>query len=420
MPKALSSRGARSASGHGVPVNPVAGGARPLLVPAADVSAKNRRAAQMSHPSSHYTAGRGVAKAVSILDSLAPSARAATSGGPPKFSRFEDDTPPILARLKSLFARTNSTSSTSTASSVGRAKRTRSAGNPALRALAKASDALNASPSPTIVLLGLMAATLLMRAFRPEWLLRTPVRIGLRVLYALTLTLALLWRRGAPLRAIAAGRSPFFHPTDASLDPYAETLDARAAATKAAEEELKLNRAKLDALRRELARDPNAAIPGAMLVPSRKAAAMIAEGALGAGYDPDKAAEAERLRKVESIARSRAQWKELGEGVEGSLGPAENMMRLHASNSDGKKTKQIKNRSLPAAGPANTFNIPRRRVNTQVSENSGVLDKMPMDGSFRSEVSRGANGDSEGKRRNIPRSQSLTGKRKKGIRSLFN
>lgn len=137
------------------------------------------------------------------------------------------------------------------------------------------------------------------------------------------------------------------------LDGLEAELTAREQVLTAAEASLNESRKQLDDLRRELAKHPHAADAGTVLMPSRKAAEMIAAGALGAGYDPDAAHVVEAKRKEESVKKSREEWRAKAEETEGDVKQTkENLKRMadHAATAYNTRTKEIKTRSAGGSG----------------------------------------------------------------------
>lgn len=340
--------------------------AAPLLVPSADVTAKNLRASVQSRSASatynYDSDGRLQRRAVSILDRLTSTGRSASESDVPKFTRFVDENPGLLVRARSLIKRLRARRS-------AEPKKVSASMNKPLRTLARACELLNYSPLPPIVFfLGTVCITVIFNILRPTAIHRrfpaiTPLLDGLLVLTAL---LSILWKREGMLHALSRGEHPYRHPVDSCLEPYAEYIAGRAAEVKAGREELKQNHAQLDALRRELAKDPAAADPNAVLKPNKHAAAMIKAGALGAGYDAEKAAEAERLRKEESLRRSHQHWRERSGSA--SMDDALEKLQSHAATGYRKHTKELKMRAAPRPMPQ--LAALRRAANAATTVNS--------------------------------------------------
>lgn len=404
------------------------GAATPLQVPLADVTAKNLRASlHMRRPSAFDSRGE-LKQGVSLLDSLAPSPARSADAIEPKFGRLVDDSPSLVARARAFLARLRAARAQKSAAQAPPTHKSdavpRAAG--AMRGLAKLCDVLGSmlKTAPMLPFFCSLLATLVLHEWKPALFLRIPM-----LTHALSGTMLLaalfcaLWKRGEPLRILAAGARPYAHPIDSCLDAYADSLTERDAAVKAGLEELRTHRAQLDALRKELAKDPAASDPSAVLKPSRKAAAMIAAGALGAGFDAEKAAEAERLRKQDTLRRSREQWRERGEQSAGELDEFSQMLQDHAATGYRKHTKELKMRSTPQgprqAVPLAAFrraavvgSIASAMVRREGSgssaggrnqggrrEGSGSGSGAPVFGSFNSYSGKHGSGDGHGLRR---------------------
>ena len=321
-----------------------------LLVPSADVTAKNLRATLHAHSASKSTYnydsdGRLQRRAVSIFDKLTSGSRPVDDGDqPPKFSRLVDDTPSIFARLRAFISHLKS--------QRAEAKKKRVAGeSKAIRMIARICEFVDYCPIPPLSLfLGSVFTTVMVNILHPSYALRfewVPSVLDGCIIFSTLLCFA--WKRGPVLRAYNRNEQPYRHPIDDALEPYAEYIEAKQAAVKAGNEELKTNFAQLNALRRELARDPAAKDRNAVLKPSERAKAMIEAGALGAGYDAEKAAEAERIKKEESLRRSHQLWRERSGNTE--LDDALEKLENHAATGYRMKTKELKLRAAPRPVP---------------------------------------------------------------------
>ncbi len=320
-----------------------------LLVPSADVTAKNLRATLHAYSASKSTYnydsdGRLQRRAMSIFDKLTSTPRPVDDGERPKFFRLVDDTPSLLTRFRAFITRLKSQRAESKKKRVvGESK--------ALRILARICELIDYCPIPPMSLfLGSVFTTVMVNILRPSFALRfewMPSVLDGCIIFSTLLCFA--WKRGPVLRAINRNESPYRHPIDDALEPYAEYIEEKHAAVKAGNEELKTNFAQLDALRRELARDPAAADKNAILKPSQRAKAMIEAGALGAGYDAEKAAEAERIKKEESLRRSHQLWRERSGNNE--VDEAIEKLKSFAATGYRMKTKELKQRAAPRPVP---------------------------------------------------------------------
>lgn len=360
------------------------GPAQPLLVPSADVIAKNMRAVEAARArSSPYDGVAAAKKNASLFDTTTTLEHQGNDGQvlfetphdhdastfqlqQDKFTRLNDgNSSNPLALLARLFSKSKSTegnrANNEDEGTTPSAKRISALnGNEpsavwkliakAFRPLEKASTIVSKLPNPTIFFLALVFTVLVLDATRPHYVRSVAGRVIVIGTYALLLPVAMLWGKASMWSNLRQGRDPLSHPVDHYLDEYEASLKKREEEVKVAQEELKVNRAKLDELRRELAKDPNCRDPKAVLVPSRKAAAMIADGALGAGYDEERATEVERRRKLENVMRSRQEWRERTEQSDGDRKEiSENLQMLvsHAATGYRKHTKELKMRATP-------------------------------------------------------------------------
>lgn len=350
----MSANGAPLANGRQLPVGSAS---EPLLVPSADVTAKNLRASLHNRTASgtYDSDGRMQRRAMSILDKVVGpnTVENVDKDAPPKFTRLVDDTPSMLTQLKSFIYRVR----TSGKSGKKAAKKSASGEtNPVYRALGKLCDVIEYSPLPPMVyFLGVLFLIIVLKLFEPVRLLKKFPYIPqlLEVLLVLSGVIAILWKRSRVFYTLAKGDSPYKHPIDSCLEPYHEHITERAERIKLENAELAENHAQLDALRKELAKDPAAHIPGSVLKPSRKAANMIRDGALGAGYDAEKAAEAEEMRKRERQRESHKLWREKSVSVgNDDAEMVEKLIISHAATGYRKHTKELKMRAAPRPPPA--------------------------------------------------------------------
>lgn len=330
--------------------------ARPLLVPAADVLAKNMRAIESAQASSASTLQHSPSNTVSptLFMGLGTVSEqeARVKRSKVRFRRATPDSKPnpIGAFFSRIFS---SPPSDSTPSSRAPQKSgLQESLEKLLPPLEKASAIASRLPDPTILILALVLTVLLVTRFRPHYLHSIIVKIGVILSFFPLFALALLWRKTELFAQLREGQNPLSHPAEHRLDGLEAELKEREEKVKCAEETLCKNRAQLDALRKELAKDPNSHDPDAVIVPSRKAAAMIAAGALGAGYDPEAAQAVEARRKEESVKRSREEWRMRTEKIEGSVEQTKESLRLmadHAATAYTKRTRELKSRN--SSGP---------------------------------------------------------------------
>lgn len=337
--------------------------ARPLLVPAADVLAKNMQAQDAARvppavvAASSGRAPHGTRRTLiglgSQVEDETVQARSAI-----RFRRAPaDDTPSFLATLTAkLFPK--KLSAAERAAETARRKRDKSALQKAMArympAVEKASALASRLPDPTVLFLGLVLAVLLMERMRPAWLARPLIKAGVIGSFTPLLVLALVWRKTELFAQLREGHNPLSHPTEHCLDALEETVRGREMATAAGQETLRSNRGQLDALRKELAKDPQSRDPEAVLVPSKKAAAMIAAGALGAGYDAEAAHAVEQRRVEENMRRCREMWKERSEDADADVVERTKeriqQMASHSATAYTKRTREIKSRGAAHGG----------------------------------------------------------------------
>lgn len=336
---------------------------RPLLVPAADVLAKNMQALDAARvppavvAASRSSGPRGTRRTLIGLGAEVED-ETMRERSVIRFRRAPDDPKPssIAALLQKLFPK--KLTEEEKAAETARRKREKS---PLHKAMAKymplvekAAALASRLPDPTVLFLGLVLLVLLVERTRPHWLAPLVVKLGVIASFMPLLALAMLWRKTELFAQLREGQNPLSHPTEHCLDGLETQLAAREEAVKTAQETLKKNRAQLDALRKELAKDPNAANPEAVIVPSRKAAAMIAAGALGAGYDAEKAQAVEHKRMEENMKRSREAWKaKTEEADDDAVEKTKERIKLmadHSATAYTKRTREIKSRGATQGG----------------------------------------------------------------------
>lgn len=323
--------------------------ARPLLVPAADVIAKNMSAYD-PYTSQSGDVDRNSSSATFLMAFGAVTeaeSRSRTTTVRFKAAKPDSKPNPLVQLFSRLFSaaptRASGNASDATAKSALVAKLAK-----LWPPLEKASTIASRLPDPTVLFLAFVLAVLLVDRYRPHWFQSILVKLAVILSFFPLLALALLWRKTELFAQLREGANPLSHPAEHMLDDLEAELKAREENVKKAEEKLNHNRAQLDALRKELAKDPNAADPNAIIVPSRKAAAMIAAGALGAGYDAEAAQAVEARRREESVKKSREEWRQKTEEVEKTASQTEESVQLlahHASTAYEKRTREIKTRS---------------------------------------------------------------------------
>lgn len=156
------------------------------------------------------------------------------------------------------------------------------------------------------------------------------------------------------------------HSAELRLDHPESDVQARDKAVEKALELLHQNEAKLDALKKELAKEGNARNDDGQIVPSRRAAEMIASGALGAGFDAQTAAEVEHRRREENVKRSREEWRVRVEMVEqqddDEMKQSLKLLADHAATAYTKRTKDLKTKISPTSNKADKLNSLKKMV----------------------------------------------------------
>eukprot|EP00177_Eucheuma_denticulatum_P004114 GFKZ01007463.1.p1 GENE.GFKZ01007463.1~~GFKZ01007463.1.p1 ORF type:complete len:422 (-),score=74.41 GFKZ01007463.1:164-1375(-) len=239
--------------------------------------------------------------------------------------------------------------------------------------LEKLALAVGKVPDPVLVFLLLATFVMALERLRPHWLRPIPVKILVTLSFLPVLVLAAVWRKTELFTKLREGANPLSHPAEHLLDPVEAHLKQREESVRREEEQLKKNYAQLDALRKELAQDPHARDPDAVIVPSRKAAAMIAAGALGAGYDAEAAQAVEQRRREESVKRSREEWRARTEQAEDNVEQTHESLKLmadHAATEYRTRTKELKTKSA-TSGPIKGTERLMKRVTSMSREEGG-------------------------------------------------
>ena len=307
-------------------------------VPAASSSAQHENAA-------NYFMGLGAHIETSQLNRNANSIR---------FRKAPDDSQPnpIVAMISKLINRSKDGSKANQKNNEEKPVPNKTI-QKMLPILEKASAIISRFPDPTMLYLSLVLTILLINRFRPHLLHSIIVKIALIVSFFPIFIIAFLWRKSDLFVMIREGQSLLSHPAEHQMDGVEAALSRREEEIKAAQETLKKNRNQLDALRKELAKDPNAHDPEAIILPSQKAAEMIRDGALGAGYDEEAAHAVEQRRREESVKRGREEWKAKTEEADNNLAQTQqNVKKLeaHAATAYTKRTREIKTKTSIGPG----------------------------------------------------------------------
>jgi hypothetical protein len=227
----------------------------------------------------------------------------------------------------------------------------------ALPVLEKASVVVSQSPDPTILFLTDVLVLLTVYIVRPAWLTTWSAMLGSIGLFAFViLPMAVVWKKTDMFAALREGQNPLAHPAEGAMDDLESDLKAREDSVAASAAALTKSKQQLDTLRRELAKDPAFAAPpsdDALIIPNRKAAAMIAAGALGTTFDRQSAAAAEARRKAEAKIRSKQEWRTRTNQTDGEPEETkENLKRLlnHASAVYTARTKEIRTKTTGNTG----------------------------------------------------------------------
>lgn len=219
--------------------------------------------------------------------------------------------------------------------------------------LEKAAGLVERIPDPTLLFLALVLVILIVDRYRSHWLDPIPVRIAVVLSFIPLFALTFIWRKKALFTILKQEKNLLTHPAEHRLDGFEADLKAREEKLKKDEDEFKKNREQLDELRKEIFKDAAAHDPDAVIVPSRKAAEMIAAGALGAGFDEEASSAVEARRKEENMKRSRDEWRQRAEEAESKSEVTQERIKLmadHAATAYTKRTKELKTRSNSGMG----------------------------------------------------------------------
>lgn len=351
------------------PTPPAGPSSRPLLVPAADVLAKNMHAQEEARGVHGLMTGTSDEKTPNLLMGLGTKSETKTlrRHKQARFRRASTSTQsnPLVALISRLFG-AKSANGQSKDSEESEAKE---ASPPRfmklMPPLEKASGIISKAPNPLIIFLVLTLVVIIIDRVRPQWLRFFAVQLVVTFLLWACFLLALIWRKTALFVMIREGRSLYTHPADHRLDGAEADVKAREQRVHSALETLKSNQSKLDALKKELAKEGNVRNADGFIVPSRRAALMITEGALGAGFDAANAQEVEQRRREENMKKWREEWRARAEQTENDRLETNESLKLmadHAATAYTKRTRELKTKQSPTSkGAADKFlNLPKK------------------------------------------------------------
>lgn len=347
---------------------------RQLHVPSADMLAKNMRAIE---------AARGAASAPhnpSNSDSVSPTflmgIGAAVEDGNKenrrsiRFRKAEpDNTPNFLVTFANrIFASKKKRTSDSPQTEKSGAQK---AFEKSIPHLERAAELLSRLPDPTLLYLAVVLVVLLIDRLRPHWFNSILIRIAAIASFVPLMALALLWRKTELFAQLREGHNPLRHPAEHRLDGQEASVKEREERVRQAEETLQKERAQVDALRKELGKDPNALESDGVIIPSKKAAEMIAAGALGATFDDEAAQLLEEKRKKwkeDNVKKSRDEWKQRTEETENHAEQTNESVKLledHAATAYTKRTRELKTRTSSGT-PRATDRLPHLKKVVQL------------------------------------------------------
>lgn len=338
----------------------LSGDARTLKVPPAGLLAKNMKALESSSGSKPLPSAASSAQhenAANYFMGLGAHIETSQLSRDEKNIRFrkapDDSQPnPIVTMISKLMNRSKDDSKANQKNTEEKPVPNKTM-QKILPILENASSIVSRFPDPTMLYLILVLAVLLINRFRPHFLQPILAKIAIIVSFFPLFILAFLWRKSDLFVMIREGQSLLSHPAEHQMDGVEAALSKREEQIKTAQETLKKNRNQLDALRKELAKDPNAQDPEAIILPSQKAAEMIRDGALGAGYDEEAAQAVEQRRREESVKRGREEWKAKTEEADNNLAQTQqNVKKLeaHAATAYTKRTRELKSKSSIGPG----------------------------------------------------------------------
>lgn len=342
---------------------------RPLYVPPADVLAKNLRAQELARGARGFTStSASDTVASSLLMNLGAKSESSKLAARNKQARFQRASSKkglpstvMLAVSRLLAGKASADKQASSSSSTHETKSSPPRFAKMMPPLEKAANISSRLPSPMMIFLAISVFIIVLDRVRPRWLHLVPVQVLMTLLLVIPLVLAIVWRHGDLFHMIREGCSLFTHPAEHRLDGVEGELNVREERMRNATASLKKNQAKLDTLRKELSKPGNVLNGDGCIIPSRKAAVMIADGALGAGFDPVSAHEVEQRRREENMRRWRAEWKSKTDQTDWSNDETkenlERQMEDHAHTAYSKRTKELKTKASPTGGKSDKFNF---------------------------------------------------------------
>lgn len=360
-----------SISGAGAQSNHVSGGsssmsARPLLVPAADILAKNKRAQEQHGRKERLSTTTDPTSPTlflgfsSISDSRKLSERQ-------KNARFRRATPSRPNPLSALFSKLFSSKRNASSNASETSENTPSTAVKVATTCEKIATISSRAPDPTIISLAQTMIILIIKRFRPHWFEYLGAKLLIPFLLVVPLLLAIFWRKADLFKMIREEKSIFTHPAEHRLDGLEAELKAREQRVRVAEETLKKDRQMLDELKKELKKEENIVNSDGVIVPSRRAAEMIVAGALGPGYDPTTAHEVENRRRLENVQKCRQQWRQLAECSHEEFNKTKESLKLladHAATAYSDQTKELKIQTGNANSPSDKLAKFKKIVST--------------------------------------------------------
>lgn len=348
-----------SLSGAGAQSNHVSGSsslaARPLLVPAADILAKNKRAQEQHGRKEGLSSTTDPTSPTLFLgfSSISDSRKLSERQKNARFRRATPSGPnPLAALLSKLLSFSKRSTSTNTTQNT---ENTPSTAVKVATACKKVATISSRAPDPTIIALVETMLILIVKRFRPHWFDYLGVKVLTPLLLVVPLILAIFWRKAEFFKMIREEKSILTHPAEHRLDGLEAELNAREQRVRAAEETLKKDRLMLDDLKKELRKKGNIVNSDGIIVPSRRAAEMIVAGALGPGYDPATAHEVENRRRLENVQKCRQQWRQLAECSHQDVDKTRESLQLlaaHAARAYSDQTKALKIQTGNANSPS--------------------------------------------------------------------
>lgn len=316
--------------------------ARPLLVPAADVLAKNMRA-QEQHSQYEQVCETNIPTQFFLGVAMSHAQKFSKRQ---KHARFQRAAPSVSNPLFSLGTKIITFFSKQSSSPSTISTDTQMAPPLTVKVATfceKISGIVSNLPHPTIIFLAESLIVLSIRKMRPHWFDILAVQIVFPIILLVPLVLAVFWRRSELFKMIRDQHAIFSHPAERRLDSVDAALTAREQLVLAAQKCLKRDNEQLAQLKKVLKEKDNIVNADGIIIPSRKAAVLIVNGALGAEYDMRTGQGTELQRRLENVQKFREQYRKL---VEDSESLKENqglhLMNEHASMEYSEKTKELK------------------------------------------------------------------------------